>query len=96
MLPQTCRGHRRQTRQVILTSASEELLYRDVLLGVLRSRRSSNAPTAFPSVFFGLLHPHLPVTPALVFLGAVLAVIRIRTGSLLAASRHPRRSAPPT
>ena len=69
---------------VLLTPAAEELLHRDVLLGALRVHRGDAAAVALSSLFFGLLHLHLPVTPALVFLGAVLAVVRIRTGSLLA------------
>lgn len=68
---------------VVLTPAAEEILYRGILLDALRRRRGAVAAVALSSLFFGMLHLHAPVVPALVFFGAVLAVARIWTGSLL-------------
>ena len=68
---------------VLLAPAAEEILYRGILLDVLRSTRGAAVAVALGSLYFGLLHLHLPVAPALVGLGALLAIVRIRTGSLL-------------
>jgi len=67
---------------IAMTPAAEEILYRGILLGALR-RRGAAVAAALSSLYFGLLHLHAPVVPALVVFGAVLAIIRIRSGSLL-------------
>ncbi|HOZ07099.1 MAG TPA: CPBP family intramembrane metalloprotease, partial [candidate division Zixibacteria bacterium] len=68
---------------IALTPAAEEILYRGILLGALRRRRGAAVAVALSSLYFGLLHLHAPVVPALVVFGAVLAIVRIRSGSLL-------------
>jgi len=68
---------------IALTPAAEEILYRGILLGALRRRRGAAAAVALSSLYFGLLHLHAPVVPALVVFSAVLAIVRIRSGSLL-------------
>ncbi|MGI5868591.1 MAG: CPBP family intramembrane glutamic endopeptidase [Kiritimatiellia bacterium] len=69
---------------IALTPAAEEILYRGILLDALRQHHGATVATILSSICFGLLHLHAPVVPALIFFGALLAIIRIRTGSLLA------------
>lgn len=70
---------------VTLTPFAEEILYRGVLVSVLRLRHNGVYSVVLASVFFGLLHLHVPLIPSLSFVGAVFALLYLRTGSLLTA-----------
>jgi membrane protease YdiL (CAAX protease family) len=74
---------------VIFAPVVEELLFRGVLLRALLRRAQPTTAVLLSAVIFALVHyigdPNsLPFLPALAGLGAVLAVIALRTGDLSA------------
>ncbi len=71
---------------IAVTPLAEEIMYRGVLVSVLRHRLGTVAAVLISALFFSLLHMHLPAAPALFFVGAMLAVAYIGSGSILLAT----------
>ena len=71
--------------QVVLVGpVMEEILYRGILVSVVRKTSSTGMTILLTSLFFAVLHGNLLVIPGLTLLGACLAYSFIRTGSLVA------------
>ena len=68
---------------VTLTPLAEEIMYRGVLVSVLRLRHSTGYAVLLSSVFFSLLHLNLTLLPSLVFVGATFALAYLKSRSLL-------------
>lgn len=68
---------------VITAPVAEELLFRGIVFGALRGAVGLWPAVVFSSVLFGLTHVDAAMGP-LVWLGAVLALVYERTGSLWA------------
>ncbi len=68
---------------IAVTPLAEEIMYRGVLVSVLRHRHGNVLAVLLSAVFFSLLHIHLPAAPALFFVGVLLAVAYIGSGSVL-------------
>ena len=71
---------------IAVTPLAEEIMYRGVLVSVLRQRLGTVAAVLVSALFFSLLHMHLPAAPALFFVGAMLAAAYIGSGSILLAT----------
>lgn len=69
---------------VVLAPLAEEVIYRGVLYGGLRGVLGRGGALAVSSAVFAAIHPDLSVTAPILALGAVLAFVYERTGTLAA------------
>lgn len=70
---------------VVTAPVAEEFLFRGIVFGALRGTVGLGPAVVFSSILFGLVHSDAAVLP-LVWLGAVLAIVYHRTGSLWVAT----------
>ena len=68
---------------ITLTPLAEEIMYRGVLVSVLRLRHNTGYAILLSSVFFSLLHLNLTLLPSLGFVGAAFALAYLKSRSLL-------------
>ena len=68
---------------ITLTPLAEEIMYRGVLVSVLRLRHNTGYAVLLSSVFFSLLHLNLTLLPSLGFVGAAFALAYLKSRSLL-------------